>query len=93
MGRSASPDGQHDHQRYRDRAERDGGPTIGAPDLDFDSINTSGATTGINLNATGWAGGLDVTGSGTTAGSGGTITGGTTGIALTTSAAAWTFGT
>jgi mucin-19 len=46
--------------------------TIGASNLNFQSISSNGATSGITLNATGSSGGLVVTGTGS-AGSGGTI--------------------
>jgi uncharacterized repeat protein (TIGR01451 family) len=47
--------------------------TIGAGNLNFLSISSSGAARGITLNNTGTNGGLTITGTGTTDGSGGTI--------------------
>lgn len=51
-----------------------GGVTIGAADLNFQSISQNGGANAITLNNTGTSGSLVVTGSATTVGSGGTIT-------------------
>jgi hypothetical protein len=56
--------------------------TIGANNLEFRSISSNGAASGVILNTTGSTGGLIVKGTGT-AGSGGTIQTGATGISLT----------
>ncbi len=59
---------------------------IGASELTFHDISSNGAASGIVLNTTGTAGGLNVTGNNTNArdGSGGTITGSTgNGVSLT----------
>ncbi|HEX8240755.1 MAG TPA: Ig-like domain-containing protein [Allosphingosinicella sp.] len=47
--------------------------SIGAADLNFQSVTVNGAANGIVLNNTGSAGGLTITGTGTTDGTGGTI--------------------
>ena len=57
--------------------------TIGSNDLEFRSISSNGASSGIVLNNTGSSGGLWVKGTGG-AGTGGTIQNGTSGILMTT---------
>jgi hypothetical protein len=56
--------------------------TIGAAGLKFQSVSSNGASSGIVLNATGAAGGINVTGNGG-AGTGGTIQGTTNAVSLT----------